>query len=145
MRAFVRCAGSQEIVVVKGTLRSKRQFTEVYDSGLKAVGRHVVAFALSPTSAPTDVRERSAAPGDARGVAVGIVASRKVGNAVARNRAKRVLRAAFAPLRSRLKEHSRVVLVARRSIIEDRVAPAVVEAELAEILTSLGLMTKEGS
>jgi ribonuclease P protein component len=98
------------------------------------------------TTADSDPNDAGRSPlGDSRGVAVGIVASRKVGNAVARNRAKRVLRAALAPLRPHLKAYTRLVLVARRSMIEDGVGAATVEAELAKILEDLGLMQKEGS
>ena len=123
---------------MKGTLRSRRQFTEVYDSGLKAVGRHVVAFALSTSESESPRLETGP-----RGVAVGIVASRKVGNAVARNRAKRVLRVAYAALHPRLTAYTHLVLVARRSIIEDRVRSDELRDELEALLGGLGLLTEE--
>jgi ribonuclease P protein component len=48
---------------------------------------------------------------------LGVVASRKVGGAVRRNRAKRRLREAFRLNRYRFAGHVDVVLVARRSIV----------------------------
>lgn len=57
------------------SLTRQRDFQKVYQEGRKVVGRSVVLYFLP-------------APDDARAV----VASRKVGNAVRRNRAKRLLR-----------------------------------------------------
>jgi RNase P protein component len=63
------------------SLRTKREFDRVYAEGVKRVGRLVVIYVL-------------AAEDDARAV----VASRRVGGAVLRNRAKRLLREALRHL-----------------------------------------------
>ncbi len=60
------------------SLRNKSEFARVYAEGVKRVGRLLVLYTL-------------AAEDDAQAV----VASRKVGNAVLRNRAKRLLREAL--------------------------------------------------
>jgi len=60
------------------TLRTSVEFNKVYKEGVSLVGRLFVLYLLS-----------------AEDSARGVVASKKVGNAVQRNRAKRLLREAF--------------------------------------------------
>ena len=60
------------------SLTKKHEFHEVYEHGAKNVGRLLVVYLL-----PADDMARA------------VVASKKVGNAVKRNRAKRLLREAF--------------------------------------------------
>lgn len=89
------------------TLTHAWQFRRCYDSGKKLVARHAVVF-LHPAETPDGVR-------------VGVVASRKVGGAVKRNRAKRLLRQTARRLAPRWNDrHIWVVLVAKASIVEAR-------------------------
>jgi ribonuclease P protein component len=87
---------------MRPTLRRARQFADVYTRGRKLVSPAFVLFHL-------------AAP-DAR---VAFVASRKVGGAVQRNRAKRVLRAALAQAEAEVcgATPGWLILVARRDIL----------------------------
>jgi ribonuclease P protein component len=97
------------------TLKSARQFDLVYTQGRKSTSRALVLFYL--------------ANGAERRVA--FVASRKVGGAVTRNRAKRLLREALRRVGPSLPEAGWFVLVARREI-------AVLESgEVAEQLGDL--------
>jgi ribonuclease P protein component len=61
-------------------LRRRSEFQQVFDSGRRAHGRYLTIIAL--------VRDGQAAR-------LGIVASRKLGGAVVRNRAKRLIRDVF--------------------------------------------------
>jgi ribonuclease P protein component len=122
-----------------GSLKKKSDFREVYEQGLKSVGRHVVAFALYPAdTAPASSAEE---------VLVGVVASKKVGNAVRRARAKRVLRAAFRDLRSSFPAGTRVVLVARYAAADSSVRSPRVRDEMIELFrrqaSKFGLEPKE--
>jgi ribonuclease P protein component len=69
------------------SLVRKSEFEKIYEQGVKIVGRLVVVHLLEPDGPAGGT---TAAPDLARAV----VASRKVGGAVARNRAKRLLREA---------------------------------------------------
>ena len=116
---------------MKGTLKSRRAFTYIYDHGQRAFGAHVVVFALPEVDGK--VPELGESPG-----AVGIVASRKVGNSPRRSRAKRVLRAALREIRARHALRGHLILVARRSLIEDQVRSTELEPDLERLLQDVG-------
>jgi ribonuclease P protein component len=71
---------------------------------------------------------------------LGVVASRKVGGAVARSRAKRMLREAYRRNRFRLVGKADVVLVARRELLKAG-ADEVVE-ELLALAEKAGILGK---
>ena len=74
-------------------LRKRREFEECYATGVRVSGRHIQVFLLDdprgdqPTGAPSRPR-------------LGISVSRRVGNAVTRNRVRRRLREIFRRTRS---------------------------------------------
>lgn len=70
-----------------------------------------------------------AAPGSGQ---VAFVAGRKVGKAVQRNRARRLLRAAWSELSTDTQGETDVVLVARKAILEAK--SQHVTAEIAQML-----------
>jgi ribonuclease P protein component len=112
---------------LKGTLKSRRAFQHIYEHGRRAIGAHVVVFAIAE---PVDLGE---APGS-----VGIVASRKVGHSPDRSRAKRVLRAALREVSSRRPLRGHLILVARRALIEDGVRSSDLARELEPLLEQAG-------
>ena len=118
-RAF--CA--RETLGPKQRLRRTAQFQEAYDQNRRWHGRHMVLFLRSGPDAA---------------LRLGVVASRKVGNAVERARAKRRLREAFRRLRVAFTGTcDDVVLVARHSILT---APwPELTAELKKLAGQAGL------
>lgn len=102
------------------TLTHAWQFRRCYDSGKKLIARHAVIFLHRSESND--------------GVRVGVVASKKVGGAVKRNRAKRLLRQSARRVAPRWNDrHIWVVLVAKASIVEARAAEIEDDIERALI------------
>jgi len=90
-------------------LRKRREFEECYATGVRVSGRHIQVFLLDdprgdqPTGAPSRPR-------------LGISVSRRVGNAVTRNRVRRRLREIFRRTRPQLSiGEARLVINARPS------------------------------
>jgi ribonuclease P protein component len=100
-------------------VRRRADFVRVQDAGAKSQARHFLLLA-SPTTAP-DGRTR-----------LGIVASKRVGGAVERNRAKRLVREIFRLHRAEFPRGADVVVVARPGAHELGLAAAT-----AEILPAL--------
>ncbi|MGE5236449.1 MAG: ribonuclease P protein component [Acidobacteriota bacterium] len=65
---------------VAGKLRKRHEFQSVYTEGVRVVGRHVVIFVQSGSSAQARL---------------GVTATRRTGGAVVRNRARRRVRELF--------------------------------------------------
>ena len=75
---------------------------------------------------------------EAGGARAGFVVSRRVGGAVARNRARRILRAAWRKAASSVSDGVDVVFVARETIQGAKTQD--LEAEMRELLLRLGAM-----
>ncbi len=78
-------------------------FRETYAQGRKWVGRYMVLWIRT---------------GEGASLRLGVVSSRKVGNAVARVRARRRLRECYRRLRARFSGEYDVIFIARRSILK---------------------------
>lgn len=97
-------------------IRHRPEFEEVYDRGVRVSGRFMMLFVLARTS--TMAR-------------LGVAATRKLGSAVERNRAKRLARELFR--RSKQPEALDIVIVPRRDMLD---APfASLDAEYRQLLS----------
>ncbi len=97
-------------------------FRRVYEQGRKWTGRYLVLWK---------------AAGETSQARLGVVASRKVGGAVDRNRAKRRLRETYRRNQYRWPGAVDMVLIARREIVKARAAD--VERELLQLAERAGL------
>jgi ribonuclease P protein component len=109
----------------RGRISRSRDFDAVYRRGRSAAGRHLVVYAFP--------REDAGSTDTAR---LGLSVSRKVGDAVTRNRVKRVLREEFARLATAVPAELDVVVIARpgcASYLEEQGSTAL-GARLGELL-----------
>jgi len=86
-----------------GKIRHGFEFRHLYEVGRKAVGRFAVIYVIE-------------CQGSSGKHLVGFVASRKIGCAVERNRAKRLLREVYRLNRQRLKNNTQIIFIAQVAI-----------------------------
>ncbi|OQW96864.1 MAG: ribonuclease P protein component [Verrucomicrobia bacterium A1] len=107
----------------KRRLTRTTDFQQAYAQGRRWIGRYMVLW----------LRE-----GEGASLRLGVVASRKVGHAVQRARAKRLLREAYRLNRYRFSGLCDIVLIARRSILEAKWVEVV--DELLRLAGAAGLV-----
>ena len=96
-------------------------FRRVYDEGRKFQARYFIAFVL----ATDDERTR-----------LGITATRKIGNSVERNRARRLLREAFRKNRWLVPKGVDIVINVKNSLVEARLSD--IETDFIAFLEKVG-------
>lgn len=104
-------------------INNSREYGYIYKHGRRSVGKNLILFTIST---------------DSWGTRVGIVTSKKIGNAVTRNRAKRQLREVIRKHWETLPKGMNLVVVARYNIKE-----ATFEQMEREILRLMGKVTNK--
>ena len=104
-------------------LQQGYQFRQAYEHGRKLVGLYFVLYVVEDSPASR---------------AVGVVTSRKIGGAVIRNRARRLLREAYRLNKQKLKTNLQIVMIARSAINGKRLQD--VEAELLRLFRAAGIL-----
>ncbi|MDW8344712.1 MAG: ribonuclease P protein component [Verrucomicrobiae bacterium] len=106
-------------------LQYGHEFRKVYEQGRRCVGRVAVLY----------VRERTEPGRPSR--RVGVVSGRRLGGAVKRNRARRLLREVYRQHKSQLKENIELVMVARPALLE--LSWSEIERELVRQFAEAGI------
>ena len=107
------------------TLKENHLFARAYRKGRCFSGKYVAVYVLKNT------REKNV-------VKIGITVSKNRGNAVKRNRVKRIIREAYRIFHPFIKEGHIIVIVARQPCVEAHVS--VVTSELEELLSKAALL-----
>ena len=107
----------------RSRIQRNAEFRHAYDHGRRYETRLFVAYVLDTPDQPR---------------ALGCVTSRKIGSAVARNRARRLFREAYRLNQHKLKPNFQLVLIARSAV--NGKAYRDVEAVLLDVARAAGLL-----
>ena len=118
-------------------IKENHLYQKAYKNGKRFVGKTVAVYVLKDFSAARLCRENP----EKRFVnRLGLSVSKKVGGAVVRNRAKRVIRAAYDSLKPELKTGFLIVISARGAIVGKKSTDVC--AELTEAFQKLALFAQ---
>ncbi|MBQ9086754.1 MAG: ribonuclease P protein component [Clostridia bacterium] len=119
-------------------IRENHLYQKAYKNGKRFVGRYTAVYVLRDYAAPRLKKEH---PQKLFVNRLGLSVSKKIGGAVERNRAKRIIRAAYDTLCHDLKTGFLIVISARGAI-EGRTSTEVAR-ELNTAFTQLGLLVPQ--
>lgn len=109
-------------------IRENHLYNKTYRKGKSYVGKLVAVYVLRDYAAE---RLAKANPEKKHVNRVGLSVSKKLGGAVVRNRTKRILRAAYATVKDRLRTGNLVVISARGAAVKKKSTDIAVELEKA--------------
>ena len=121
-------------------IRENHLYNKAYRKGKSYVGRLVAVYALRDLAADRLAKEN---PQKKRINRVGLSVSKKIGGAVVRNRAKRVIRAAYDTVKAELKTGNLIVISARGALVKSKSTD--VALELKRAFSALELFSQEKS
>ena len=110
-------------------------YNKAYRNGARFIGRYCAVYVLRDLAAK---RLKKQNPQKQFVNRLGLSVSKKIGGAVVRNRAKRIIRAAYDGLRDELKTGNLIVISARTAIVGK--SSIDVERELGDAFVKLGLL-----
>lgn len=109
-------------------IKENHLYTKAYRNGKRFVGKYVAVYVLRDYAAKRLCRENPMKETVNR---LGIAVSKKIGGAVERNRAKRIIRAAYDEIKGDLLRGNLIVISAREAINGQKSADILRELELA--------------
>ena len=112
-------------------------YNKAYRNGSRFIGRTCAVYVLRDLAAK---RLQKQNPQKKLVNRLGLSVSKKIGGAVVRNRAKRIIRAAYDCYRDELKTGNLIVISARGAIVGK--SSRDVERELGDAFAKLGLLPK---
>ena len=119
-------------------IKENHLYGKTYKSGKRFVGKTVAVYVLRDLKAK---KLRAANPEKKFINRLGISVSKKVGGAVVRNRAKRIIRAAYRTVSGELACGNLIVISARGAIVGQKSTDVCRELEIA--FRKLGLLSPE--
>ena len=123
-------------------IKENHLYGKTYKSGKRFVGKYVAVYVLRDLKAK---KLRAANPEKKFVNRLGISVSKKVGGAVVRNRAKRIIRAAYRDVKDRLATGNLIVISARGAIVGKKSTDLSRELEIAFRKLGLSDLEKTGS
>ena len=115
-------------------IKEHHLYNKAYRSGKRFFGRYVCVYVLKDTHAKLLAKQH---PQNRIVNRLGLSVSKKVGGAVKRNRAKRIIRAGYAPLEDRLLKGFLIVISAKPEI--DGKKSAEIYSELKYAFKKMGM------
>ena len=117
-------------------IKENHLYNKAYRRGKSYVGKYIAVYVLRDLAAERLAREN---PEKVRVNRLGIAVSKKLGCAVVRNRAKRIIRAAYDAHKSRLKVGNLIVISARGASVGKKSTD--LSRELERAFTNLSMFT----
>ena len=121
-------------------IKENHLYQKAYKNGKRFVGKTVAVYVLKDLSAARLRRENPEKKFVNR---LGLSVSKKIGGAVTRNRAKRVIRAAYDPWKNELRTGFLIVISARGAIVGKK--STEVAEELRDAFEKLSLLGGESA